>query len=77
MNLQVISISGLMSLYFYKKNVKWEAVSLISLVLTFCSGLQAIAFWILRLDFDLSWWISNLYLVLYPLYFIPKLIGKL
>ncbi|MGE7941822.1 DUF5360 family protein [Lysinibacillus xylanilyticus] len=48
--------------------------ALLSLALTFCSGLQAIAFWTIKLDFDFMWWIPNLFLLLYPLYFIPKLI---
>lgn len=49
-------------------------MALISLTLTFCSGLQAIAFWIIKADYDLMWWIPNLYLLIYPLFFIPKLI---
>jgi hypothetical protein len=48
-------------------------MALISLVLTFCSGLQAIAFWILRADFDLSWWIPNLFLMIYPIFFIIRI----
>ncbi len=39
-----------------------------------CSGLQAIAFWVFIGDFDLMWWAFNLYLLLYPLYFIQKLL---
>ncbi|MFI6790453.1 DUF5360 family protein [Nonomuraea sp. NPDC050383] len=40
---------------------------LVSLVLTMASGLMAIAFWTLRGDFSLAWWIPNLYLMLFPL----------
>lgn len=68
----LISVTGLYSLYLYKKSsVKWRAYALISLVLTFCSGLQAIAFWGFSLDFDMTWWAVNLYLMIYPLFFIP------
>ncbi|UOE95133.1 YvaD family protein [Alkalihalobacillus sp. LMS39] len=68
----IISVTGLYSLYLYKKsNTKWRAYALISLVLTFCSGLQAIAFWGFSLDFDITWWAVNLYLMIYPLFFIP------
>jgi len=71
----LFSATGFISLYHFKvKNEKWRAFALLSLALTFCSGLQAIAFWIIKLDFDLMWWIPNLFLLLYPLYFIPKLI---
>ncbi|MBN6057734.1 DUF5360 family protein, partial [Nonomuraea sp. RK-328] len=40
---------------------------LVSLVLTMASGLMAVAFWTLRGDFSLMWWIPNLYLLLFPL----------
>lgn len=70
-----ISATGLSSIYLYtKKNQLWKKLSLISLVLTFCSGLQAVAFWALRLDFDISWWSVNLYLLIYPLFFIGKVV---
>jgi hypothetical protein len=56
--------------FLYKKtSAKWKSYALISLVLTFCSGLQAIAFWGFSLDFDISWWAVNLYLMIYPLFF--------
>jgi hypothetical protein len=61
------------TLRFIKKKY-WHQLALISLVLTFCSGLQAIAFWIIRGDFDLTWWLPNLFLLIYPLFFIPRLI---
>ncbi|ETT62247.1 YvaD family protein [Paenibacillus sp. FSL H8-0457] len=70
-----ISVTGMYSLYLHKRrNAKWKNLALISLTLTFCSGLQAIVFWIIKSDFDLMWWVSNLYLLLYPLFFIPKLL---
>lgn len=71
----LISITGMYSIYLHKQmNIKWKSVALISLILTFCSGLQAIAFWIMKSDFDIMWWAPNLYLMLYPLFFIPKLL---
>jgi hypothetical protein len=72
----MISITGFISLYLHReKNLNWKSFALISLTLTFCSGLQAIVFWIIKLDFDPMWWIPNLYLLLYPLYFIPSLLN--
>lgn len=71
----LISITGLISLYLYRgKDLRWISFALISLTLTFTSGLQAIIFWIIKQDFDLMWWIPNLYLLLYPLYFIPSIL---
>lgn len=69
----MISATGLTSLFFFSKNNSvWKQWALISLVLTFCSGLQAIAFWVLRADYDITWWVMNLYLLIYPMFFIPK-----
>lgn len=53
-----------------------KKMALVSLVLTFSSGLMAIAFWSMRRDFDLSWWLPNLYLMLYPIYYIKKLLEE-
>jgi len=71
----LISITGLTSLYLYKQNnLTWRPMALISLVLTFCSGLQAIAFWAFANDFDIYWWGFNLYLMIYPLFFLKTII---
>ena len=70
-----ISFSGITSIFLYKrKNPLWARVALISLVLTFCSGLQAVSFWFLRKDFDVMWWTFNLYLLVYPLFFVKKIL---
>jgi hypothetical protein len=70
-----ISITGFLGLYLYrKKSILWKKISLISLVLTVCSGLQAISFWLIRYDFDPIWWIFNSYLLIYPLFFIKGLL---
>ncbi len=72
-----ISFTGLTSLRMHKKaNPSWKPLALISLVLTSCSGLQAVAFWVLRSDFDPMWWAPNLFLLIYPLFFIPGLIRE-
>ncbi len=73
----LISATGFFSLFLYTKGRKnWDRVALVSLILTFCSGLQAISFWTLRLDFDLNWWLPNLFLLLYPMFFIPRFISN-
>ncbi|MFD0695780.1 YvaD family protein [Paenibacillus sp. GCM10027628] len=70
-----ISFTGFFSLYLHRKeDTKWMMWAIISLTLTFCSGLQAIVFWAMKQDFDLTWWIPNLYLLIYPLLFIPILL---
>lgn len=68
-----ISFTGLTSYWQYRKgNKNWKNLALISLILTFTSGLQAIAFWAIRGDFDITWWGMNLFLMIYPLFFIPQ-----
>lgn len=70
-----ISITGLTSIYLHRKNrSEWKPFALISLVLTFCSGLMAISYWSIRLEFNMSWWALNVVLMLYPLFFIPRFI---
>ncbi len=73
----LISATGLMSLQFWRKQkAGWRVLAIVSLVLTVCSGLQAIAFWVLRLDFDIAWWAPNLFLLFYPLFFLPGLLRE-
>ena len=68
-----VSASGLYSLYlFRRKDERWSLYALVSLVLTSASGLQAISYWVLAEDYNLSWWIPNLFLLLYPFFFLPN-----
>lgn len=72
----LVSTTGLASLWLYGRgDARWRNMALLSLTLTFCSGLQALAFWAIRGDFDLSWWLANGCLLVYPLFFIPRLVG--
>ncbi|HEV8515995.1 MAG TPA: DUF5360 family protein [Cyclobacteriaceae bacterium] len=74
----LVSITGLSSIYLYKRgNNKWKPISLISLLLTSVSGLQAVSYWTLSREFDLTWWAPNLFLLIYPLFFIPKIVNEL
>ncbi len=67
----LISATGLWSLRLMSKDeTRWKNLALLSLALTFCSGLMAVSFWAIRRDFDLTWWLPNLYLLLYPVYYI-------
>ncbi len=73
----LVSTTGIYSLILHKKgNPKWGIYALISLILTSVSGLQAISYWTLAKETDITWWIPNLFLLLYPLFFIPKLMDN-
>jgi hypothetical protein len=66
----LVSATGFAALVCHARRLAiWRELALVSLVLTFCSGLQAVAFWTLRSDFDPWWWLPNLFLMFYPLYF--------
>ena len=70
-----VSATGLWSLaLFRKKDARCKKLALVSLALTSASGFQAISFWAIRGDFDFSWWAPNLFLLLYPWYFIHRFI---
>ena len=72
-----ISATGLGSLQLLRRgDPRWSRLASLSLVLTFCSGLQAIAFFALRRDFDVVWWLPNLFLMLYPLFYLPRLLRE-
>jgi hypothetical protein len=67
------SITGLVSLVMYsKQNYLWFYFAFISLVLTSASGTMAIGYWIINREFELGWWLPNLFLIIYPLFFIPR-----
>jgi hypothetical protein len=73
----LFSVIGLVSLRLARLgDNRWLACAIISLSLTFCAGFMAITFWMIRSEFDISWWIPNLILMAIPLYWIPKLIGR-
>ena len=51
----------------------WKIWATVSLTLTFCAGIMAISYWTLIGDFDPSWWIPNLFLMVWPLPFLIQL----
>ncbi|MGX1267642.1 DUF5360 family protein [Streptomyces phaeoluteigriseus] len=70
------SVTGLFSLFlagYRRRRTKARQgalhlpLTLISLTLTSTAGLQAVAFWSLRGDWSLTWWIPNLVLLLFPI----------
>ena len=70
------STSGLMALWLARSGrTTWFHWLLVSLSLTLCAGLMAISFWSLRRDFDLAWWLPNLYLVAWPAWFLCALLS--
>jgi hypothetical protein len=55
----------------------WRALALVSLVLTIVAGGMAVGYWTLLGEINLSWFLPNLALVLWPIPFLPGLFGSL
>lgn len=70
----LVSGSGLAALALaQQRNARWPLLALLSLAFTSASGLNALAFWALRADFDLAWWAPNIVLALAPWPFVRSL----
>lgn len=73
----VLSVCGLLAVRRHRHgDPSWPALAAFSLALTFCAGFMAVSFWAIRLDFDPSWWAFNLFLVIWPCVFLPRLAGQ-
>lgn len=59
---------------FSKADPRWFGYALVSAALTFCAGFMAICYWLILGDFDPSWWIPNLIIAAWPVWFVPRLI---
>lgn len=69
------AVMGLLAVRAARRdNPRWRGLALVSLTLTGCAGVMAIAFWALRGEFDPAWWVPNLVLVAVALVFVPRLL---
>lgn len=72
-----VSATGLAAVRLASRGApSWRTMASVSLALTCASGLQAISFWAARCDFELGWWLPNLFLVLYPIPYLARLVGS-
>lgn len=73
----LLSVTGLAALRMEATDhANWRVMAAISLTLTFCAGLMAIAYWLIVQDFDPGWWIPNLFLMLWPIPFLYALLSQ-
>lgn len=71
----LFALSGLMAVHLHRRgDPRWFALAISSLSLTFCAGLMAVSFWAIRGEFNPSWWIPNLLLMILPAYWFFKLV---
>tara|TARA_R110000868_G_scaffold70819_7_gene208031 strand:+ start:32757 stop:33146 length:390 start_codon:yes stop_codon:yes gene_type:complete len=52
----------------------WRPLALLSLAFTIAAGGMAISYWIILSEYNLSWFLPNLALVIWPLFFLPSLV---
>ena len=72
----VFSIMGLLAIRANRNGKEiWKAYAIVSLVLTMTAGGMAVSYWTLLLEFDLSWFLPNLALLIWPMFFLPGLMG--
>jgi Family of unknown function (DUF5360) len=71
------AVAGLSALRMAARgDERWQQLTLVSLVLTMCAGGMAISYWALLGDFQITWWIPNLALLLLPLVWMPQFFRK-
>jgi hypothetical protein len=71
----LVSATGLSGLWWSRRAEtarRGEALVLASLAFTVASGLQALSFWAVRGELDVTWWVLNGFLVGYPLPFLAR-----
>jgi hypothetical protein len=54
---------------------RWRPMAIISLCLTFVAGLMAIGYWTILGEFEPAWYLPNLVLVVWPLFFVRGLVN--
>jgi hypothetical protein len=52
----------------------WRPLALLSLAFTMVAGGMAVAYWTLLGEFELTWFLPNLALVIWPMLFLPGLV---
>ncbi|MFZ5669272.1 MAG: DUF5360 family protein [Pseudomonadota bacterium] len=72
------SLTGLAAVRASRRGqAAWRPLALISLVLTMVAGGMAVGYWTLLGEFEPSWFLPNLALLLWPMAFLPGLVRAL
>lgn len=54
----------------------WRPFAIVSLTLTMAAGGMAVSYWVILREFDPSWFFANLALVIWPLFFMGRLMSQ-
>ncbi len=72
------SVLGLGAVQKARRNdPMWRPLALMSLVFSMTAGGMAIGYWTILRQFDPSWYLPNLAILLWPLFFLPKLLKEM
>ena len=72
------SVLGLSAVQKARRNdPMWRPLALMSLVFTMTAGGMAVGYWTILRQFDPSWYLPNLALLIWPLFFLPKLLQEM
>jgi hypothetical protein len=70
------SVLGFASVAAARRNLQiWRPLALLSLAFTMAAGGMAVSYWTLLGEFEPSWFLPNLALVIWPLFFLPSLVA--
>lgn len=71
----VFSVIGLAAVRAARAdNPLWRPLAIVSLVLTMTAGCMAVSYWAILGEFDPTWFIPNLLLLIWPTAYLPGLI---
>lgn len=74
----VAAVTGLLSVpLMRRRRSAARGLRFVSLALTHAAGLNALMFWAVRGEFDLAWWLPNLWLALFPVAAVAVLLCRL
>jgi hypothetical protein len=70
------SVLGLASVAAQRRGSQlWRPLVILSLAFTMAAGGMAVSYWTLLGEFDPGWYLANLMLVIWPLFYLPGLIA--
>ncbi len=70
------SVSGLKAVAAARRgDPAWRPFAIVSLTLTMAAGAMAVSYWAILRELDPSWFIANLSLVIWPLFFMRRLMS--
>ena len=70
------SATGLAAVSAIRRGKPWRHLAIISLVLTMVAGGMAVSYWTLIGEIYWSWYGANLFLLIWPVFFLPGLLRE-